>query len=187
MLLSTIFLSLFISLRSLTSAAPTTPPNVPPSIATALAAGVDPYGPIPDDYTSYVNGTYHFEAHTATSLWVRAQGDLPPPSEVQPQRRGLAGIGLGGFEDEACALGGGWTDDIVMGDQYMSNDHQQYHSYVIRTRDMAPGEQLDFSYKATDAHGNINDCATFAFLVRGQKKGCHKAEKAFTCMHFWHN
>lgn len=52
------------------------------SVTAALAAGVNPLGPIPKDYRSYQNGTYLFDAGTKTALWVRAQMDVSRGKDI---------------------------------------------------------------------------------------------------------
>ncbi|MCJ1290507.1 hypothetical protein MMC34_002046 [Xylographa carneopallida] len=54
----------------------TAPACCPDRIANALAAGVDPYGPIPKDYTYRVGDGYHTTAGSNASLWVLAQLDM---------------------------------------------------------------------------------------------------------------
>ena len=46
------------------------------NIVACQQAGVDPYGPIPNDYDKQENGTYSFSAGSKASLWASAQIDL---------------------------------------------------------------------------------------------------------------
>lgn len=53
-------------------------PDLLTAVEHAKAAGIDPYGPIPDDYTTEVNGTYHIQPGTKAAKWVLAQIAKPP-------------------------------------------------------------------------------------------------------------
>ncbi|KAI9745374.1 MAG: hypothetical protein M1835_002601 [Candelina submexicana] len=45
------------------------------------AAGIDPYKPIPTDYTSHENGAYHFKAGSKASKWAQAQLEIQKAPE----------------------------------------------------------------------------------------------------------
>ena len=70
-------------LLSLSSATPFTNPTelVPvkdtgSAIQAAKAAGIDPFGAVPSDYSSYVNGVYYFAAESKVAKWVHAQIEI---------------------------------------------------------------------------------------------------------------
>ena len=51
-------------------------PVIPESHLNATRAGIDIYGPIPNDYTHQEGSVYSFEAGSNASIWVRAQLDI---------------------------------------------------------------------------------------------------------------
>lgn len=63
--------------------------TIPESHQKAAAAGIDIYGPIPDDYTHNNGSTYHFLEGSNAAKWARAQLDIKP--EEIPQKRWVRG------------------------------------------------------------------------------------------------
>ena len=97
-LLTTITIFVNLSLATASTRLPfanlTNPPCCPDRIANALVAGVDPYGPIPEDYGYRVRQGYHFAAGSNASLWVLAQLDMV--GRPVQQKRATEGYQVGG-------------------------------------------------------------------------------------------
>jgi len=106
-------------------------------------AGVDPYGKIPDDYTSYDETThgYHFKAGSKSALWAAAQVYTDEKELVK--RQGPANIGIGMWAQDNCSGQGAWFDNVT----YNVNSYAttNYYGVLIKYRGLRSNEHLDFS------------------------------------------
>lgn len=77
------------STSALAAPSPAPPAVVEPAnfFKNAEAHGVDPYGPMPDDFTSFENGVYAFDAGSKFEMWVQAQLDLDPKEASVKKRQ----------------------------------------------------------------------------------------------------
>lgn len=108
-------------------------------------AGVDPYGQIPGDYTSYdkTTHTYHFSAGSKCALWAAAQVYTDDKKHEKRQGSGPANIGIGMWAQDNCAGEGVWVDDV----NYNVNTYATLNLYsvLIKYRGLRNNEHLDFS------------------------------------------
>ncbi|MCJ1420554.1 hypothetical protein MMC32_006911 [Xylographa parallela] len=156
-----------IFINSSSATAPTLLPSTnvsnaccPDRIANAIAAGVDPYGPIPEDYTHRVGDGYHTTAGTNASLWVLAQLDMiGRPAQQKRTTEGFylpSGIGLGWFAGPGCSGDGTWFDNVLYDVQY-DGAPELYNVVGMGSRNLLANEQLDFS------RNTIDGCDTYLY------------------------
>lgn len=128
-------------------------------LAKAKDAGIDVYGPIPDDYLDYdkETGRYHFGPGSNASLWVDAQSFIDHDTALE-KRQGWANIGIGMWAQNNCGGEGYYFDNV----QYNVHHYAtvNLYSYRINYRGIRSNEQLDFSRL------NGGDwCGTYSFTA----------------------
>ncbi|MCJ1377615.1 hypothetical protein MMC17_000710 [Xylographa soralifera] len=183
-------ITIFVNASSATVTTPLPSANVssaciPDQIANAIAAGIDPYGPIPEDYTHRVGEGYHTTAGSNASLWVLAQLDMVGLS-VQQKRttEGFmlpSGIGLGWFVGPGCSGDGTWFDNVLYDVQY-DGAPQIYNVVGMSYRSLLANEQLDFSRSTVDA------CDTYLYSAGYETPAgqCWDSQP-FSCFRLWYH
>ncbi|MCJ1246106.1 hypothetical protein MMC30_003311 [Trapelia coarctata] len=119
----------------------------------AAAAGIDIYGPIPDDYIHKDGSAYHFAEGSNASIWVHAQFDISHKQRVEKRQTpttGPAHIGISLWTSPGITGLSFWIDDVVYNTPYYSIWPFDFLSVGIAYRSLDYDEQLDLSYGKGD-------------------------------------
>jgi len=141
--------------------------NAHEAFAKAQALGIDPAGPVPDDFESKDGNVFHFAADSKVALWAAAQGAV----SIRKRQTTLEVIV---FDGAACTGSGSFVDNPPLDEIFLDS---KTDASVQVTAAIPAGEGI-LTLETDPTTGE--ECAVGVSVVTGGP-GCAANLPAFTC------